>query len=74
MVEDKLASKRYENKPDHKRKNNCRNTRPNGSNPVFKKKGNCFVCEKSGHLAPQCRCRARNNNPPRANIAKGKIL
>jgi len=40
MVEDKPALKRYENKPDHKRKNNFRNSHPNGSNPVFKKKGN----------------------------------
>jgi len=39
VVEDKSASKRYENKPDHKRKNNFRNSHPNGSNLVFKKKG-----------------------------------
>ena len=72
MVEDKHTSKRYENKPDHKRKNNFRNSRSNGSNPVFKKKGNCFVCGKPGHHAPQCRRRARNDNPPRANIAQGE--
>jgi len=72
VVEDKPALKRYENKPDHKRKNNFRNSRPNGSNPVFKKKGNCFVCGKSGHHAPLCRRRARNDNPLRANIAQGE--
>jgi len=72
VVEDKPALKRYENKPDHKRKNNFRNSRPNGSNPVFKKKGNCFVCGKPGHHAPQCRHKARNDNPPRANIAQGE--
>jgi len=52
VVEDKPVLKRYENKPDHKRKNNFRNSRPNGSNLVFKKKGNCFICGKSGHHAP----------------------
>jgi len=72
VVEDKSTSKRYENKPDHKRKNNFRNSYPNGSNPTFKKKGNCFVCGKSGHHTPQCRHRARNDNPPRANITQGK--
>jgi len=30
------------------------------------------VCGKSGHHAAQCRRRARNNNPPRVNIAQGK--
>jgi len=41
-------------------------------NLVFKKKGNCFVCGKPNHHAPQCRRRARNENPPRANIAQGE--
>ena len=72
VVEDRPALKRYENKPDHKRKNNFRNSRPNGSNPTFKKKGNCFVCGKPGHHAPQCRRRARNDNPLRVNIAQGE--
>jgi len=72
VVEDNPALKRYENKPDHKRKNNFQNSRPNRSNPVFKKKGNCFVCGKPGHHAPQCRRKARNDNPPRANIAQGE--
>jgi len=39
VVEDKPSSKRYKNKPDHKRKNNFRNSRPSGSNLTFKKKG-----------------------------------
>ena len=73
VVEDKPASKRYENKPDHKRKNNFRKSRPNGSNLVFKKKGNCFVCGKPGHHAPQCRRRVRNVNHPRANIVQGEV-
>ena len=72
VVEDKPALKRYENKLDHKRKNKFQNFRPNGSNLVFTKKGNCFVCGKPGHHAPQCRHRARNDNPPRANIAQGE--
>jgi len=52
VVEDKPAPKRYENKLDHKWKNNFRNSCLNGSNPTFKKKGNCFVCGKSSHHAP----------------------
>ena len=52
MVEDKYASKRYENKPYHKKKNSFRNLCPNGCNPTFKKKGNCFVCGKSRNHAP----------------------
>ncbi|KAG2403168.1 uncharacterized protein HKW66_Vig0184540 [Vigna angularis] len=71
MVEVKPAPKRYEYKPDYKKKNNFLKSRPNESKPTFKKKGNCFVCGKSGHHAPQCRRRARNDNPPRANIAEG---
>jgi len=38
----------------------------------LRKKGNCFVCGQPGHHAPQCRRRARNDNPPRANIAQGE--
>jgi len=69
-VEEKPAPKRYENKPDHNKKSNFRNSHPKGSNPTFKKKGNCFVCGKPSHHAPQCRRRARNDNPPWANIAQ----
>jgi len=68
IVEEKLAQKRYENKPDHNKKNNFRNSRPKGSYPIFKKKGNCFVRGKLGHHTAQCRRRERNDNPPRANI------
>ncbi|XP_014523828.1 uncharacterized protein LOC106780099 [Vigna radiata var. radiata] len=71
VVDNRPALKRYEHKPDHNKKNYFRKSRPNGSNPTFKKKGNCFVCGKSGHHAPQCRRRARNDNPPRANIVEG---
>ncbi|XP_014499072.1 uncharacterized protein LOC106760139 [Vigna radiata var. radiata] len=71
MVEVRPAPKRYEHKPDHKRKNHFLKSRPNESKPTFKKKGNCFVCGKAGHHAPQCRRRERNDNPPRANIAEG---
>jgi len=39
VVKDKPTSKRYENKPDQERNNNFQNSRPNGFNPVFKKKG-----------------------------------
>jgi len=70
VVEDKPTSKRYENKPNYKRKNDFQNSRPNGSNPVFKKKSNCFICGKPCHHVPQFRRRARNDNPPMANIAQ----
>jgi len=43
-----------------------------GTNPTFKKKGNYFVCGKSGHHAPQCRHRAKNDYPPKANLVEGK--
>jgi len=42
--------------------------------PSLRKKGNCFVCGKSGHHTPQCRHRARNDNPLRANIAEGENI
>ncbi|KAK2373270.1 hypothetical protein QL285_074314 [Trifolium repens] len=37
------------------------------------KNGDCYVCGKSGHHAPQCRYRKSNDNPPkpRANLAEG---
>ncbi|XP_022636030.1 uncharacterized protein LOC111241622 [Vigna radiata var. radiata] len=68
------VSKRYEHKLDHKKKNNFLISRPNGCNLTFKKKGNCFVCGKSGHHAPQCRHRVRNDNPPRMNIVEEKMI
>jgi len=71
VVEDKLAPKRYEKKIDHKKKYN-KFSRPNGTNPTFKKNGNCFVYGKSGHHAPQCRHRAKNDYPPKANLAEGE--
>ena len=46
--------------------------KPRGTNPTFKKKGNCFVCGKPGYHAPQCRHRAKNDYPPKANLAEGE--
>lgn len=40
--------------------------------PLSRKKVNCFVCGKSGHHAPQCRHRAKNDYPPKANLAEGE--
>jgi len=71
VVEDKLAPKRYEKKFDHKKKYN-KFSRSSGTNPTFKKKKNCFVCGKPGHHAPQCRHRAKNDYPPKANLVKGE--
>jgi len=72
MVEDKPAKKMYEKKSDHKKKYNNKFSRPNGTNPIFKKKDNCFVCGKSGHHAPYCKHRAKNDYPPKANLAEGE--
>jgi len=69
VVEDKLAPERYEKKIDHKKKYN-KFSRPNGTNPTFKKKSNCFVCGKPDHHAPKCRHRAKNDYPPKANLAE----
>jgi len=38
--------------------------------PLSRKKDNCFVCGKPGHHAPQCRHRAKNDYPPKANLAE----
>ncbi|XP_068492265.1 uncharacterized protein [Phaseolus vulgaris] len=72
VIEDKPAPKRYEKKFDHKKKPNNKFSHPSGTNPTFKKKGNCFVCGKPGHHAPQCRHRAKNDYPPKANLAEGE--
>ena len=71
VVEEKLAPKRYEKKINHKKKYK-KFSPPSGTNLTFKKKGNCFVCGKSGHHAPQCRHRAKNDYPPKANLAEGE--
>ena len=34
--------------------------------------GNYFVCGKAGHHAPQCRHRAKNDYPPKENLAEGE--
>jgi len=72
VVEDKPTPKRYEKKFDHKKKYNNKLSRPNRTNPTFNKKGNCFVCGKSGHHAPQCRHGAKNDYPPKENLAEGE--
>lgn len=60
------------NKNDKKLDNN----RPKPT--TFKKKGNCYVCGKPGHHAPQCRKRFRWNDKllrPNANMAEaGDII
>jgi len=70
MVEDKPSTKRYEKKSDYKNKYNNKLSRPNGTNPTFKKRRNCFVCGNPGHHAPQCRHRAKHDYPSKANLAK----
>ena len=73
VVEDKPTPKRYEKKFDHKKKYN-KFSRPNGTNPTFKKKGNCFVCEKPGHHAPQCRHRVKDDYPPKARSSDKIVM
>jgi len=71
MVEDKLAPKMYEKKSDHKKKYNNKFSRPNETNPSFKKKGNCFFYGKPSPHVPQCIHRAKNDYPPKANLVEG---
>ena len=70
MVEDKPTPKTYEKKPDHKKKYNDKFFRPNGTNPTINEKRNCFNYGKSGHHAPQCRHRAKNDYPPKINLVE----
>ena len=54
-------------------------TKPNSSNkvqnPTFKMKGNCFVCGKHGHHAPQCRHRKRLEKvKPKPNLAEAEVI
>ena len=54
-------------------------TKPNSSNKVqnstFKKKGNCFICDKLGHHAPQCRNRKRVEKVnPRAYPVEAEVI
>ena len=42
--------------------------------PTFKKKRNYFICGKLGHHAPQCRHRAKNDNPSKTNITEGEDI
>ena len=61
-------NKRYTHKPHSTGSKNDYNNafKPKMTNPNFKKKkGNCYVCGKPGHHAPQCRKRMRNDNPPK---------
>jgi len=72
VIEDKPTPKRYEKKIDHKKKPNNKFSRLTETNPTYKKKGNCFVCGKPGHHAPQCKHRAKNDYPPKANLPEGE--
>ena len=62
-------TKKYKNKFQNSR------NKPKISNPhAFKKRGTCFVCDKLGHHAPQCRKRVKtgnSGNPPKANLVEG---
>ena len=69
-----MQDKRHDNKNHHNRYDNKKSGHvPKTTNPNFKKKGTCYVCGKPGHHAPQCRQRARNDNPPKpnANLVEG---
>jgi len=48
-IEDRPTPERYEKKLDHKKKKSNFSS-PSGPKPTFKKKGNCFVCGKPGHM------------------------
>ena len=72
MIEDRPAPKRYEEKPDHKKKIKSNFFCPGGPKPTFKKKVNCFICGRPGHHTPQYRHWVKNDNPPKVNIAEGE--
>ena len=38
-------------------------------NSTFKKKGNCFVCGKSGHYSAQCRFRKTSEAPSKSQVS-----
>ncbi|GAU51024.1 hypothetical protein TSUD_283680 [Trifolium subterraneum] len=69
----KFQKPRYGQKSKSKPDHNNHNYVPRVTNPTIKRKGNCYVCGKAGHHAPQCRHRMGNDNPPkpRANLAEG---
>jgi len=72
MVDDKPTPKWYEKKLDYKKKYNYKFSHPNGTNSTFKKNGNFFVCGKPTPNAPQCKHRAKNDNPSKVDIAEGE--
>ena len=54
----------------HKKKNKSNFSCQNGHNPIFKKKGNCFICGRSSHHEPHCRHKVKNDNLPKTNKSK----
>ena len=65
-------------KNNRSRKQNSR-TKPNESNkvqnPTIKKRGNCFVCGKSGHHATQYRHMKRTEKSnSKANLAETEVI
>lgn len=58
-----MCANLIENTPQPTKKQiNLNNKYPNNSKrPIVKKKGHCFVCEKIGHYANQCRHKAWEN-------------
>ena len=77
LVEQSSHQKKYENKFNKIFKSNGNNiTMFKSITNNFKEKRNCFVCDKSGHHAPQHRNRKRNNNPPKTmvNMVEGEDI
>lgn len=69
--QNKFHKKTYDHKPDHKLGHNNHNSFiPCVTNPIFKKRGECYICGKPGHHAPQCRHRKNNDNPSKGNLAE----
>ena len=72
------VEEKFKPKNNRSRKQNSR-SKPNASykvqNSTIKKRGNCFVCGKSGHHAAQCRHRKRTKKSnSQANLVETEVI
>ena len=75
LIESKPSKpKKHFHKPNFKSNQNPKMKR--NPNSTFKKKGNCYVCRKSGHYSVQCRFRKTGEAPskPQASLVESDII